>query len=301
MADFDQYWNYDYPSETYLKFESLLAHYEVEPAHYAELLSQLARCQSLQAKFEEAHALLDQMAERLDATMPIAQIRYRLERGRSYNSAGQKDKAIPLFKEAANLAKVAGEDFYEVDALHMLALASDADEQMLWHNQAISLAEQSQNSRARNWLGSLYNNLGWTLFDQGNYELALATFEKALAFRVEQGQAENIRIAYWCMAKTQRFLARTDKALELLYQLESEYVAGDENSGYVYEEIAECLLSLKHKESASYFAKAYQSLSQDSYLKEHEPERLERLNELSHERFEQTPARSSRIARKVDG
>ncbi len=281
MADFDQFWNYSKPEETFTKFQQILNDYQQNPALYAELLTQLARCQSLQSKFSEAHIILDQVINMLNDSMPVVQIRYRLERGRSFNSAGQKDDAIPYFLEAWKLAQEAGEDFYAVDALHMLAIASDADEQLSWHSKAIAYAEQSQSERARGWLGSLYNNLGWTLFDLGKYAKALTVFEKALAFRTEQKQAENVRIAWWCIAKTQRFLGKPKEALELLHNLESEYKTLKEPSGYVYEEIAECLLSLNDPKAKTYFAKAYSLLAQDRYLHSQEPDRLERLAELS--------------------
>ncbi|MHC4223803.1 MAG: hypothetical protein ACYSUN_07430, partial [Planctomycetota bacterium] len=55
-----------------------------------------------------------------------------------------------------------------------------------------------------------------------------------------------------------------------------------EPAGYVNEEIAECLHALgKVEDSRPYFAKAYEILSKDTWHLENEPERIERLKQLS--------------------
>lgn len=65
---------------------------------------------------------------------------------------------------------------------------------------------------------------------------------------------------------------------ELLKEWEE---SGEEMNGYVYEELGECLYSLKHtKEAQKYFALAYQFLSKDPWLSRDEPERLARLKKL---------------------
>ena len=49
----------------------------------------------------------------------------------------------------------------------------------------------------------------------------------------------------------------------------------------MFEEIGECLLTLKREDEARpYFAKAYEVLSQDELLVEQEPDRIARLKEL---------------------
>jgi len=58
----------------------------------------------------------------------------------------------------------------------MVAIA-ETDDQMKWNVIALGIAESSDHERARKWLGSLYNNMGWTLFEEGEYEKALALFE----------------------------------------------------------------------------------------------------------------------------
>jgi hypothetical protein len=51
--------------------------------------------------------------------------------------------------------------------------------------------------------------------------------------------------------------------------------------GYVFEEVAECLLALGRAEDArTFFGRAYASLAGDVHLRTDEPERLERLKSL---------------------
>jgi len=225
---------------------------------------------------------------------PLAQCRCILERGRVYNSSGQREKAVPFFERALEKADQANDkrqttndkqrapDFYAVDALHMLAIAARPEDQRKWHQEAIERAENSSHPLTRNWLGSLYNNLGWTLHDAGQFEEALEIFEKALAFRKEQGKDNLIRIAKWTIARCLRSLNRPAEALDMQRELHQQCAATGAPDGYVEEEIAENLLALgRSEESKPHFGRAYELLSQDDWLKSGEPERLERLRELA--------------------
>ncbi len=112
----------------------------------------------------------------------------------------------------------------------------------------------------------------------GEYESALKIFEKAEAFRRAKGNANEIRIAVWCVARTLRSLNRVEEALSKQLALKAENESAGETDGYVFEEIGECLLALNRKEEARpYFAKAYEVLSQDEFLVEQEPDRIARL------------------------
>jgi len=161
-----------------------------------------------------------------------------------------------------------------------MAVVEPSEKQLQWNLKALALAEDSQDERARNWKGSLYNNIGWTYFDQEHYEEALAMFEKALKFREEQGDPATIRIAKWCIAKALRMMDHTEEALEMQKELLQEYEAAGQRSGYVFEEIAECMLVLDQEQEAQpWFAAAYQELSRDPWVAG-EQDRLNRLKEL---------------------
>ena len=279
--DFDSLWDYNHPDRTEMRFREILLQIpENEPA-FLELLTQIARAQGLQRKFDHAHQTLNQVERRLGTIPSRPRIRYLLERGRAFNTSGDPDRARPLFEQAFQMAKQLSEDFYTVDALHMLAIVAPPEQSLEWNRQAIECAETSRDERARNWLGSLYNNTGWTLHDRGEYAPALAMFEKAEAWRRAKGNAAELRVAAWCVARALRSLNRIEEALSRQKSLEQEFEAAGEKDGYVLEEIGECLLALSRpQEAKSYFAGAYQLLSQDPFLTEREPDRLARLKAL---------------------
>jgi tetratricopeptide (TPR) repeat protein len=280
-AEFDLLWDYDQPAESEARFRELLAKKEEGSSDYVQLLTQIARAQGLQRKFDEAHETLDQAERLLTEELKRARIRYLLERGRVFNSSRQPEQAYPYFIQAWNQAAGAGEDFYVVDAIHMLGIIDSPEKQLDWNLKALELAEQSADPRAQNWRGSLYNNIGWTYHDRGDYEQALENFQRALEWRIQQGRAAEIRIAKWCAARTLRSLKQLEEALALQRELEREYLQAGEESGYVYEELAEVLLALDQPaEARDYFTRAYTELSKDPWLLENEPARLERLKTL---------------------
>ncbi len=279
-TDFDSLWDYDRPGETEIKFRELLPAVH-DTSHHTQLLTQIARAEGLQRRFEDAHRTLDEAGKLLTDDLKRARVRYLLERGRVFNSSGQPDKAQPLFQQAYELAQTEHEDFYAVDAAHMLAIVEPPEQQLEWNLRAIEMAEKSDDPRARKWLGSLLNNLGWTYHDSGQYETALDTFQKALKWREGQGDPETTRIARWCVARALRSLKRIDEAHTIQTTLLREYEDTGEKSGYVYEELAECLHALgRDTEAQPYFALAYEELSKDAWLVNNEAARLERLKEL---------------------
>lgn len=281
--DFESLWNFSDPSGTERAFRDRLAAIgaEAEESYRLQLLTQLARTLGLQRRFDEAHQMLDEIEPRLaDADATVA-VRYELERGRVFNSSGRRDEARPLFEAAWQRACEAGLDVYAVDAAHMVAIVAQDNETLRWNRLALDLAERSASPRARNWLGSLYNNIGWTLHDAGDYAQALEIFEKAVAFRAEQQQPRELRIARWCVARALRSLGQVEAALARQYALEAEWKEFGEDDGYVFEELGECLLALGRTEAARpWFARAHATLSCDAWLAAEEPQRLERLQTL---------------------
>ncbi len=284
ILDFDSLWNYNDPATTERQFRQLLPDAESsgDKSYLAQLLTQIARAQGLQRDFENAHQTLDVVLKLLTEDLATAHVRYLLERGRVFNSSGKAEQARPFFMEAWELAKSIHEDSYAIDAAHMLAIVSPSDEQMQWNLKALALAESSPQPRAHKWLGSLYNNIGWTYHDLKQYNEALDIFEKALKFREEQGEASTIRVAKWCVARTLRSIGRTQEALKQQLSLLAEHQSAGTSDGYVSEEIAECLLELgQTDESHPYFAQAYTELSKDDWLVANESARLQRLKSLS--------------------
>jgi tetratricopeptide (TPR) repeat protein len=175
------------------------------------------------------------------------------------------------------------EDFYAIDAAHMLGIAVKPQDQLFWNIKAMYLAEKTTDMRAGKWLGSLYNNIGWTYHNLKDYTTALTFFEKLLSWRRDQGDERGIFIAKWTIGRTYRSLQRIDEALTLQKELLDEIQRkGLDPSGYVFEELAECLL-IRNRigDAREYFRKAYDILSKDVWLKADEGARLQRLKDLS--------------------
>lgn len=283
LPEIDSLWDYDHPAVSEARFRSLLPEAASENLDYQlQLKTQLARAMGLQRKFSDALTLLDYVENHLPPEPCLARIRYLLERGRIFNSTGEKTRAVPLFETALHLASKMKADNYAVDAAHMLGIAAEPARQLGWNLEALRLAENSQDPVARKWLGSLYNNIGWTYHDQGNYQKALASFEKGLAWQKANKTGEPELIAEWSVARALRSLGRVEEALArqqaLLKTREKLKLPED---GYVAEEIGECLLALKKPAKAvPYFARAWELLSADVWMRANEAQRLQRLKEL---------------------
>jgi tetratricopeptide (TPR) repeat protein len=280
----DSLWNYGDPAASEASFRQVLpdARRRGSPDYQIQLLTQIARAQGLQRHFVEAHATLDEAEALLTAETPVGRIRCLLERGRIHNSAGEPEKAGPPFEQVWDLARAEGQDFYAVDAAHMLGICNQGEVAVEWQLRAMRLAEESSDPRARRWLGPLYNNLGWTYHDSGDYHKALVLFEKGVAWRREMNDEAGTRIARYCVGRALRSLGETEKALAMQRDLARDCEAAGEPDGYVFEEIAECLLALGRAEDARpWFARAYEKLSEDEWLRANEPDRLSRLKSLA--------------------
>ncbi len=284
LSEFDKLWDYDNPAETEQKLRDLLpaAEKSSDKAYLLELLTQIARTQGLQRKFADAHKTLDSVESALQSDMKRARVRYLLERGRVFNSSKQPDSARPFFLDAFALAQEAHEESLAVDAAHMMAIIEPPDKQIEWNLKAMNLAEESTDPRAQKWLGSLYNNLGWTFHDIGQYDEALELFQKGAQFREAHQQPKELRIAKWCVGRCLRSLGRVSEALETQKALLNEHKVAGSSDGYVQEELGECLLLLhREAESRPYFACAFDELSKDAWMVENEAYRLNRLKELA--------------------
>jgi tetratricopeptide (TPR) repeat protein len=163
----------------------------------------------------------------------------------------------------------------------MLGIAAPAGERLAWNLEAVGMTEKTSDARARRWLASLYNNIGWTYHERGDYATALAYFEKAVPAWESRDDARGVRIARWTVARAYRSLGRYDEALAIQRRLAAEGEAVGEPDGYVYEELGELLLAKGEAAAARpNFARAFELLGSDPDLRANEPERLARLRRL---------------------
>jgi tetratricopeptide (TPR) repeat protein len=198
------------------------------------LLTQVARALGLQERYDEAHALLDELAPADDEVAT----RIALERGRLLRSSGSPAEARPHFEAAASTARAARLDALLVDALHMVALVAEPADQLRINEEALGVARTSADPRARDWDASLLNNIGMVHADAGDFAAALEAFEAALAARERIGDPARTRVARWMVAWTLRNLGRRDEALAMQLALRTELAEAGAEDHYVDEEIA---------------------------------------------------------------
>jgi tetratricopeptide (TPR) repeat protein len=243
-------WDFDDLDASEQRFRRLLDQVVTDEAR-AEVLIQLARVEGLRGRFDEGERLL-QKAEALAGASKLADGRIQLERGRLQRSSGDERGARPLFESAFAVLLEAGEHAHAADAAHMAALvAPDRSGMLDWTQRGIDIAATSQHGQVRHWLGPLLNNLGWAYYATGDYELALAAFQDALAAREEYPEERaEIEIARYAVAKTLRALGRPGEATALLEQALSWAESEGSGDSWFHEELAENYAALGREAEA---------------------------------------------------
>jgi tetratricopeptide (TPR) repeat protein len=200
-------WDWDDLDGTASRFREQLEQEDSDSGR-AEVLSQLARVESVRSEFDRCAELLDK-AELLAGSDPVANIRLELERGRMFRSSGDLEAAFPLFNSAFERANDAGEFWFAGDAAHMCAIAvADRDLMDEWTQRGLELGEREPD--AAYWAGPLLNNLGWAYFDAGEHERALELFERALVVRErDQSNPAAIQLARDAVEEARQALSQT--------------------------------------------------------------------------------------------
>ncbi len=236
--ELDALWDFSDPAGSEARF-SALAEGPLGPT----AKTQAARALGLQGKFEECGRLLaEARAECNDAT---AECRWQLEAGRRLNSMRRPAEAAPHFQAAWEMA--GAEMFYRIDALHMLAIASDSPAARIeWAERGLEAARSATDRRAQAWQGSLWNNLGWELFDLGRLEEAKAAFDAQIEARISFGQGDRLLPARWALARCLRQMGRSEEALAI----QQELAVQDPTDAYVAGELAILLVDARSQESA---------------------------------------------------
>ncbi|GAB3771015.1 tetratricopeptide (TPR) repeat protein [Nocardioides ginsengisegetis] len=232
MIDPTPLWDFDDPTGSEQRFRAEAE--AADPEDRLVLMTQVARALGLQEKYDEGHAVLDDLSPTEDEVA----VRIVLERGRLFRSAGSPDEARPSFEAAVATASQAGLEALHVDALHMLALVADPAEQLAVNERALAVARNASDPAARDWDASLLNNIGMVHADAGRWGEALDAFEQALAARERIGVETRTRTARWMVAWALRNLGRTEEALAMQRALKADLEAAGQHDPYVDEELA---------------------------------------------------------------
>jgi tetratricopeptide (TPR) repeat protein len=220
-VDIDSFWEYSDPAKSEARFREALG--AAKGDERLELLTQVARTFSLRKDFDTAHALLDEVEKQLAGAGPRPRVRYLLERGRTFNSAGRRDSAREHFERAWALGRESGEEGLAVDAAHMVAIThSGTLDGIAWNQKALAMARGSKFAKARALVPAMYNNMAWDLHDLKRYDEALPAFRSALDEWTKRGQPRQIQVAKWSVAQCLRSLKRDAEAAEIERALEAE-------------------------------------------------------------------------------
>ena len=167
----------------------------------------------------------------------------------------------------------------------MIAIAHpDPAEQLRWNFKTIELAEGSKDESTKLWIGTSYNNIGWTYHAQGDFAQSLQWLKKARDYYDSPANKnEKFKfIAHWSVAKLLRLNNRPDEAIAIQKKLETDMEAKETIDGFVYEELAELHLLQNNLPTAqTYFQKAHESLSKVAWFVATEPARLKRIENLA--------------------
>ena len=193
-------WNFDDLDASERRLRAQLEQETSDPGR-AEVLTQLARVEGLRGNFAQCAQVLDK-AEPLAASNAVANVRLELERGRMFRSRVDPEAAFPLFQDAFARAAEAGEHYLAGDAAHMCAISvDDRALQQEWTQRGLDEGDPY-------WAGPLYNNLGWSYFEAGDFTRALDLFELALEARLrDPDNQQAIEWAHDAIAEAKKALA----------------------------------------------------------------------------------------------
>src|SRR5687768_45420 len=101
LPDFNGFWDYDHPEQTEARFRDILpaAQSSGDRDYHLQLLTQIARAQGLQRKYDAAHATLDHVRGLMTDELKTVRVRYLLERGRVFNDTRRYEDAKACFLE----------------------------------------------------------------------------------------------------------------------------------------------------------------------------------------------------------
>ncbi len=287
LPDFRKLWNYNDPKGTEEKFRSILPDAETsgDADYLAQLLTQIARAEGLQGKFDDAHATLDRALQLIsEQQLRLANVRYFLERGRVFNSSGKRREAIPFFQSAYDAALAEQHTPLAIDALHMLAIAeTDPRKQVEWNLKALQLVESTSadDKASRGWLESLCNNIGESYLLLKEYDTAYSYFHQMAELQTARtGQADMYTLKD--LAKARRLSGNPEESLKIILPAFEQMSSEQNDDGYIRQELAEALYALgKTDEAKPHFLRSYELLSEDKRMLQNEPDSLARMKELA--------------------
>lgn len=186
---------------------------EGHPSTRIEALAQVARTYSITGEGEKGEPWLNQAAALARESEPLGWSRYRLVLGVFQREAGRRELATQTFIELYEYCLAHELHERAVNAAHMVAIAADLETQVGWGKKGIAAAEAGGHDE---WLGPLWNNLGWTYDDLGRYEESLQALITAREYHY-RGESDHAKlVADWSVGHAHRMVGEPEIAREWL-------------------------------------------------------------------------------------
>ncbi len=170
-----------------------------------------ARSFLIREEGEKGRPWLERARERANATDPLGWSRYLGVRGRFERKDDDNATATLTFREMFDFCE--RHELWEraVDAAHMVALTGNPEEKFEWAAKGIEMAERGEMTE---WLGPLWNNLGWDYVDAERYEEARDALVKAREYHYTGKNELPKLIADYSVAHVTRLMGELDRAEE---------------------------------------------------------------------------------------
>jgi hypothetical protein len=201
LSDGDEYFSRNEYNDAILVYTKVVtcADGRRQKSILTEASSQLARMYGIQGKFVEGRPWLAKAKQVAAPEEPLGWSRYLGVRGR-YEWQDEKDnaKAKATFIEMYEYCKKHQLHSRALDAAHMVAIVGTPEDQVTWALNAIAQAEKSGED---GWLGPLWNNLGWTYEERGEYPKMLEALIKAREYHYKAGNEHTQLVADFGVAR----------------------------------------------------------------------------------------------------
>ncbi|MHC4952825.1 MAG: tetratricopeptide repeat protein [Planctomycetota bacterium] len=179
----------------------------------AEAAAMAARGYLIRDKKDEGRPWLVRAKERATHAEPKAWSRYLGVLGRFQWQDDNKPEATKTFVEMYHYCVAKKLHSRAVDAAHMVGITGTSEQQVEWAKKGIEAAEAGG---LDGWLGPLWNNLGVTYQEKGDWKEALSCYRKARVYHWKVGSERNKLVADWAVGMALRESGEVKKAQQWL-------------------------------------------------------------------------------------
>jgi len=177
-----------------------------------EASAQVARCLLLRNKSEQGLPWLEKAKTLASEKDPVGWSRYLSVLGRYQWKDEKLAEATRTFISMYAFCLATKQFDRAVDAAHMVAITGKPEQQVVWAHKGIAAAEKGGHE---GWLGPLWNNLGVTHQERGDWKSALECYRKARGYHWRLGgEVNKLAAELERVIEAQKLLKRAHTRLE---------------------------------------------------------------------------------------